>query len=232
MNRLALAFALALTVSPALAKDEAPHDYPPQVAVGQSPQGPVFVNKQKRTLYTMSLRWAQARSGVGIEYCGATCLAAWTPLTAPKDAKPVGEWSVIAGPAGPQWAYAKNPVFVFKADKSPGDLKGDGWDTLWSTLFYVPPKPDLVAPLGVAVVVNEGRNLLADPAGHPLVTLAAKTNATLAPLPAAMLSRAIGDWTVLRHADVSQWAWRGRPVYVAASTDPRQLPSGAEVILP
>lgn len=234
MSRWALAGALALIVTPALARgdDKVPHDYPSQVAVGQSPQGPVYVDGRKRTLYTMSLRWAKSRSGAGIEYCGAACLAAWIPLAASKDAKPVGQWSVIAGPVGPQWAYAKNPVFVFKADKAPGELGGDGWDDLWSTLFYIPPMPELAAPPGVVVIVAEGRNLLADAAGKPLVTLAAKTEATLAPLPAAMLSRPIGEWTVLRRSDIPQWAWRGRPVFVAANTDPRLFPSSAEAILP
>lgn len=232
MNRLALAIALATVAPSAWATTEPPRDYPPQVAVGQSSQGPVYVDARRRTLYMMSLRWAQARSGVEIEYCGADCLAAWTPLAAPDRAKPVGEWTAIAGPAGPQWAYAKNPVFAFKADKAAGDLGGDGWDDLWSTLFYVPPKPALVAPPGVAVVVADGRNLLADAAGHPLLTLDGEAEAKLAPLPAAMLSRPIGEWTVLRKSDLPQWAWRGRPVFVAAGTDPRLLPSGAEAILP
>lgn len=232
MSRLALAVVVALAAPAAWAKDAAQRDYPPQVAVGQSPQGPVYVDGKRRTLYTMSLRWARARSGVGIEYCGAACLAAWTPLAAAKDAKPVGEWSVIAGPAGPQWAYARNPVFVFKADKAPGDLGGDGWDNLWSALLFVPPKPVLVAPPGVAVVAVEGRNLLADAAGHPLFVATDGAKPAGAPLPAGMVSRAIGEWSVLRQSDVPQWAWRGRPVWVAASADPRQLPDGAEVIRP
>lgn len=234
MSRLALAFALALTVSPQVwaKREPAPRDYPSQVAVGQSPQGPVYVDGKQRTLYALSLRWAQARSGVGIEYCGAACLAAWTPLAAPKGAEPVGEWSTIAGPAGPQWAYAQNPVFVFKADKAPGDLAGDGWDDLWSALYYVPPKPTLVAPPGVAVKAVEGRNFLADGAGHPLITMAAGTDTDAAPLHAGMVSRAIGEWSVLRQSDIPQWAWRGRPVFFAASADPRQLPVGAEAIRP
>lgn len=198
--------------------------------MGETPQGPVYVDGKQRTLYAMSLRWARACSGVGIEYCGAACLAAWTPLAAPEAAKPIGEWSVIAGPAGPQWAYARNPVFVFKADKAPGDLGGEGWDELWSTLSYVPSAPALVAPPGIAVKAVEGRNLLADAAGHPLFVSAERPGA--APLPAGMASRAIGEWSVLRGSDLPQWAWRGRPVWVSASTDPRALPAGAEAIRP
>ena len=234
MSRLAL-LALALATSPGWARGEPTRDYPPQVAVGETPQGPVYVDGKQRTLYAMSLRWAKARSGVGIEYCGAACLAAWTPLAAPEAAKPVGEWSVIAGPAGPQWAYAKNPVFAFKADARPGDLGGEGWDELWSTLFYMPPAPALVAPPGVAVKAVAGRNLLADAAGHPLFVsedAAGGEAGTAAPLPAGMASRAIGEWSVLRGSDLPQWAWRGRPVWVSASTDPRALPAGAEAIRP
>ena len=232
MSRLAICVALALASPAAWAKSEPARDYPAAVQVGTSPQGPVYVDARKRTLYSMSLRWAQARTGVGIEYCGAACLAAWTPLAAPRDAKPVGEWSVIAGPIGPQWAYAKNPVFVFKADAAPGALGGDGWDYLWSALFYVPPKPDLVAPPGVAVKAVEGRNFLADAAGHPLFTPGKGEATDAAPFAAGMVSRPIGEWSVLRGSDLPQWAWRGRPVFVAANADPRLLPAGAEAILP
>ncbi len=232
MTRLAISIVLALAAPAAWAKNEPARDYPAAVRLGQSPQGPVYVDTRKRTLYSMSLRWTKARSGVGIEYCGAACLAAWTPLAAPANARPVGEWSVIIGPAGPQWAYADNPVFVFKADPAPGALDGDGWDGLWSALFYVPPKPELVAPPGVAAKAVEGRNLLADATGHPLFTLGSGQPAAAAPFAAGMVSRPIGEWSVLRESDVPQWAWRGKPVFVSATPDPRLLPAGAEAILP
>lgn len=231
MTRLAIGIGLALAAPAAWAKSEpAPH-FPPAVRVGPSPQGPVYVDAKKHTLYSMSLRWAKARSGVGIEYCGAACLAAWTPLAAPANAKPVGEWSAITGPVGPQWAYAGNPVFVFKADPASGALGGDGWDDLWSALFYVPPKPVLVAPPGVAVKAIKGRNLLADAAGHPLFTIGTGRSVAATPFAAGMVNRPVGEWAVLRRSDVPQWTWRGRPVFVSSDLDPL-LPAGAEAILP
>jgi predicted lipoprotein with Yx(FWY)xxD motif len=226
-------FALAILAAslPALAAAKTPkaaRDYPEGIAVGETPAGRVHVNRKRMTLYTLSVRWARARSGVGIEYCNEACLAAFAPLAADADAKPVGEWSVIAGPIGPQWAYKKNPVFAFNGDQRPGDTKGDGWDLLWSTLFYTPPKPQFVAPPAVAVTPVKGENVLTDPQGRALF-LASGTGAGLSPFPAAMASRDIGEWTVLRDGDAPRWAWRKRPVFVGELAS---LPADAEVIKP
>lgn len=228
--RRILAF-VTIALPAALLAAPAP-DHPATVSVGKTPAGPVYVDTARKTLYTMSIRWARARTGVGIEYCAAACLAAWTPLLAGANAKPVGDWTVIAGPKGPQWAFQRNPVFTFNADAQPGDVKGDGYDYLWSTLLYVPLKPELVAPPSVAATPVKGENILTDIGGHALFTATGTLAASFAPFAAAMASRPVGEWTVLRDRDVPQWAWRGKAVFVSREPVPTNVPVDAEVLKP
>ena len=227
-----LALALAIVALPAELSAAPAPDHPASVSVGRTSAGPVYVDAARKTLYTMSLRWARARTGVGIEYCAAACLAAWTPLLAAVDAKPLGDWTIIAGPKGPQWAYQRNPVFSFNADAQPGDVKGDGYDYLWSTLVYVPPKPELIAPPSVAATPVRGDNILTDTSGRALFTATGTPAASFTPLAAAMASRPVGEWTVLRDRDVPQWAWRGKAVFVSHEPVFTNVPADGEVIKP
>jgi predicted lipoprotein with Yx(FWY)xxD motif len=227
-----LALALLTVALPATLSAAPPPDHPALVSVGKTAAGPVYVDATRKTLYTMSIRWARARTGVGIEYCAAACLAAWTPLVAEADAKPLGDWTVLAGPKGPQWAYKGNPVFSFNADNQPGDIKGDGYDYLWSTLLYVPPKPELVAPPSVAATPVKGENILTDTGGRALFTATGTRAASFTPFAAAMASRPVGEWTVLRDSDVPQWAWRGKAVFVSREPVPTNVPADGEVLKP
>ncbi len=229
--RYALALtALALPAS--ICAKPAPRDYPDGLSVGKTAAGPVYVDGRHKTLYSMSLRWARARSGVGMEYCAAACLAAWTPLLAKADAKPVGDWSVVQGPKGPQWAYQRNPVFSFNADQKPGETRGEGYDYLWSTLFYTPPKPTIAAPPSVATTPVKGENILTSLEGAALFTAPLVGSAMFTPFAAAMVSQPLGDWTVLRHGDTPQWAWRGKPVFVSQEQVPTDVPAGGKVLKP
>lgn len=227
-----LTLALVTMALPAAAPAAPARGYPAPVSVGNTPVGPVYVDATRKTLYTMSLRWAQARTGVGIEYCASACLAAWTPLVAAPDAKPIGDWTIIAGPKGPQWAFRRNPVFSFNADSQPGDVKGDGYDYLWSTLLFVPPKPELVAPPSVAATPVKGENILTDTGGRALFTVAGAVAVSFIPFAAAMASRPVGEWTVLRDRDVPQWAWRGKAVFVSHEAISTNVPADGEVIKP
>jgi len=222
---LTVALPVALSAAPA-------PDHPVIISVGKTAAGPVYIDAARKTLYTMSIRWARARTGVGIEYCAAVCLAVWTPLLAAADAKPLGDWTVIAGPKGPQWAYKGNPVFSFNADSQPGDVKGDGYDYLWSTLLYVPSKPVLVAPPSVAATPVKGENVLTDTGGRALFTATGTLASNFTPFAAAMASRSVGDWTILREGDVPQWAWRGKAVFVSHEPVPTDVPADGEVLKP
>jgi predicted lipoprotein with Yx(FWY)xxD motif len=231
--------------------------YPPGVSVKQTPSGAVYAVKGGLVLYGMDmrtlLRWAPDPS----QYCQGQCAETWEPLLAPADAKvniafpqgfggggrralPEGfvnpqtapDWTVIRGPQGPQWVYKGwHMVFTRRGAKA-GDTSFDGTgDHTWNTLKFVPQKPAIVAPTGIAAVLAGGVWALADRDGRLLYTSACKAGCG-APLPAAMASRGMGEWRVDHGSDRPQWLWRGQPVYVAADGDPASIPAKAKVIRP
>ena len=70
----------------------------------------------------------------GQSLCDTACAAKWRPLVAPKDARPVGAWTVIARKDDvKQWAYKGRPVYTF-ADDTTAVPKGDGADGVWHVL--------------------------------------------------------------------------------------------------
>jgi predicted lipoprotein with Yx(FWY)xxD motif len=53
----------------------------------------------------------------------------WPPFTAPADAKPTGDWSLITRPGGAkQWAYKTRPLYTFSKDTGAGQTAGNGYD--------------------------------------------------------------------------------------------------------
>jgi len=106
---------------------------PNWVTVHPSDLGPVFADKRGMTLYTISeLKRTKAEAT-----CNDACLDAnWTPILADENAKPAGNWSMMDGPHGKQWAYRALPLYAFKHDKGPGSIEGDkfalgGGNTGW-----------------------------------------------------------------------------------------------------
>jgi predicted lipoprotein with Yx(FWY)xxD motif len=70
----------------------------------------------------------------GKSVCNLGCDTRWIPLTAPADAKPIGEWAAIKREDGKfQWAYKKQPVYV-RVHDSPEKPLGDGADGVWRLL--------------------------------------------------------------------------------------------------
>lgn len=221
----AFAVVAAIVALPAVAKRAAPPaDRPPGVGVATTAAGPVYAAPDGRTLYAMSVRFAFARSSVGEKFCSGPCAEVWTPLKPQAGAEPVGEWTIVEGAEGPQWAYRKNPVFTFDAD-APGDAKGDGWQDLWAAIAYVPPAPPIVAPPSVSVKFVNGRYLFVGSGGRPLYVGGAAPGEAFA---AGLAEQDVGDWTVLKTGDVAQWAHQGRPVFVSAGS----VPSDAEPLAP
>lgn len=157
MKRRAWAMALLLPLLPPLAPAHAApsaekagvsqtRTYPAQVKVRRRADGFYYADARGMTLYALNQRVAFTRSGGLDPYCVGPCARIWTEATAPADAKPVGDWSVVAGRTGPQWAYRKNPVFTYAADKAPGQTAGDAYEDLWTVIVHVPPAPALTAP--------------------------------------------------------------------------------------
>jgi predicted lipoprotein with Yx(FWY)xxD motif len=226
-----LALFLLVATLPAMA---AQTDAPPGVSPARSGLGAIYADAQGMTLYAMNQRQARARSGVALKYCAGPCAAIWTPLTATADTAPIGDWTVVEGAQGPQWAFKGDPVFTYAADHAPGSTAGDGYDDLWSAIRYVPPAPTLKAPSIVQPVFVDGAYFLADGAGHPLhtSTASAQCGANCTPLGAGLANRDIGDWTVLRDGDRPHWAYRGKPVYVGTADDLAHLRAAGELLRP
>ncbi|UVO52652.1 hypothetical protein [Sphingomonas sp. SUN039] len=223
---LALGLALAITSGAVAATPDAAA-FPSGVSTGSSPLGRVYVGKDGRTLYGLSLRSVRARTSLTLTYCTGPCAAAWTPLKAPGDAKPVGSWTVVQGAQGPQWAFDGSPVFAFNADAKPGDIGGDHWKDLFLALGYIPPKPEIVAPPSVDARLTDVGYVLADSGGRALFASAcASACGARTPFAAAAASLPVGDWTILRDRDRPQWAWRGSAVFVAADASSTDVAAG------
>lgn len=221
---------VALLLSGAVAAKPAVPTLPLEIRVTRTPQGPAYTDKHRKILYVLSSRGANSRAGKVHDFCIGSCLKIWAPLSATSDAKPVGAWTIIDGVQGKQWAYQRNPVFTFIADKKASDRKGNGYDDLWSVIDYVPAKPAFLAPPSVDARFIEGSYILTDTEGHALFL--ADEQEKHAPFLAAMASRTVGDWTIFRDRDAPQWAWKGKAVYLNEESGVTGIPASAKVIRP
>ncbi|MFT4025510.1 MAG: hypothetical protein QM676_01715 [Novosphingobium sp.] len=146
------------------------------------------------------------------------------------------DWSIVDGPAGPQYVYkGYNMVYVRKGDK-PHSTAYEGADgQIWNTLKFVPPVPRLTAPAGVGAVyagLDKGY-ILTHKDGVLLYTgKCGKDCAAWKPLAAGTASQGIGEWTVDRTTPRPQWLYRGKPVFVAADDQLANLPRATVALRP
>lgn len=220
--------------------------------------GPVFADAQGRTLYKWpytSLRNGYVGDPIGGSTCTHTvtriekglfspwppglvlpdldtrpsCVAMWPPVLAPPDARPIGEWSVIARPDGSkQWAYAGHALYTSALDHRPGDALGgtnqvrlDLTSVAWR--YPVRPPPDI--PAGFRVVTTFNGRLLVDERGHSIYTYDQDGPGRSAcvgdclrmwvPVAAPALAQPLdGEWRVIeRRPGVLQWSFRHHPLY-------------------
>ena len=144
------------------------------------------------------------------------------------------DWTVIAGPSGPQWVYKGwHMVYLRKGDR-PGSTALDGADArTWNSLKFVPPVPALVAPAGVAARFVGGAYALADKDGRVLFTgTCAPDCSGWTPLRGGYASRGLGEWSVDATGEHPQWRWRGKPVYVSQDADADSAPGGTTILRP
>jgi len=144
------------------------------------------------------------------------------------------DWTVIAGPQGPQWVYKGwHMVFVHHGDR-PGSVAYDGAENMaWNTLKFVPPVPTLVAPQGVQPLLAGGAYALADKDGRILFTgSCVRDCGKWRPLTGGMATAPMGAWQVSTAVDAPQWIYRGKPVFVSQEDDPKQVPAGAVILRP
>ena len=72
------------------------------------------------TLYTFDMDKEPGKSA-----CNDKCATYWPAVTAAADAKPKGDWTIVARDDGAkQWAYKGKPLYTFMMDKKAGDTAG------------------------------------------------------------------------------------------------------------
>ena len=71
----------------------------------------VFATEKSQVLYSST------KDAPGVSQCVGECAKTWIPFTAEADAKPVGQWSVIARADGAkQWAFRNMPMYTYAPD--------------------------------------------------------------------------------------------------------------------
>ena len=99
-----------------------------QSAPAQKGPGGAWVDAKGMTLYTFD------RDAGGKSACNGPCAANWPPLAAGADAKASGDWTVVTRDDGSkQWAYKGKPLYTWSKDSKPGDMTGDGMNSVWHT---------------------------------------------------------------------------------------------------
>jgi predicted lipoprotein with Yx(FWY)xxD motif len=114
----------------------------------------ILVNRRGMTLYLLSVE----RRGRFI--CkNSACLSLWTPLVVRKGTKPTGvtHLGTVRRPDGrTQVTYRGGPLYTFKQDRKPGDVKGNGFKdvgtwrvvTVGTSATTPPPPPTYTYPSG------------------------------------------------------------------------------------
>lgn len=179
--------------------------------------GRVAANANKLTLY------------VSDQACLGKCLQQWQPLPAPWTANPVGEWSVVtrSDDATKQWAYRKAPVYTFKGDLLPGDLKGLQQAGGWRAVVLQPTAP---LPDWVRLQISDYGPIFAGSLGMTLYSINTDMNelkrlycddtcmaASWTPVLANAGAMPHGNWTIAATASGQQWHYRGEPVFTYKS---------------
>jgi predicted lipoprotein with Yx(FWY)xxD motif len=89
-------------------------------------KGKALVDGKGMTLYVFD------RDTTGTSNCNGQCATNWPPLTVAAGATGSGQWTVVTrGDGGKQWAYKGKPVYTFSKDTKPGDVTGDGVNSVW-----------------------------------------------------------------------------------------------------
>jgi len=89
-------------------------------------KGKALVDGKGMTLYVFD------RDTAGKSNCNGQCAINWLPLAAAADAKPSGDFTVITrDDGGKQWGYKGKPLYTWSKDAKPGDVTGDGVNSVW-----------------------------------------------------------------------------------------------------
>lgn len=235
-GRYVIALAALGAASPAQpgAQEAALPATPPGITFGSTPLGPVFADAEGYTLYV-----TRRDTEPGVSTCLGPCASVWPPVRAAAEARPFGDWSLVArGDGAPQWAYRGRPLYRYRHEEEKDWAIGQG--NVWQIAAVDPfperggrrrsylragvrqtrfevrgAPPGIVAettPLGVALADAQGMTLYAAPAACQPVCAGIWT-----PLRAPAAAVPFGDWSVAARADgVTQWVYRGQPLYGCA----------------
>jgi len=232
---------------------------PAGIKVGRIGGKAYYLDSRGRLLYGMDMRVLLPFGPDPAQHCTGDCAATWEPVLAPAGARPniafpqgfggkappppppgfitqpqsAPDWTIIAGPQGPQWVFKGwHMVFIRRADSRSNRYDG-AEERAWNTLKFVAPPPAFVAPGDVQAVAVDGGYVLADGAGRHLFTGVCRRDcASWQPYRGGMASAAVGPWQVARDGDVPQWTRGGQPVFVAAPETPGEVPAGARELRP
>lgn len=95
-------------------------------ATRQTGAGPVLVDGQGMTLYVYD------KDNEEKSACTGLCTVAWPPAEAAPGAKPHDQFTLIEREDGTrQWAYNGRPLYGYIGDSEPGDVTGDGVESVW-----------------------------------------------------------------------------------------------------
>lgn len=110
---------LSVTLSPA--------QTPAPAKVADTSKGKTLVDPNGMTLYTFDRDTVAGKSN-----CNGKCAANWPPFAAAASATTMSNWTVVARNDGSkQWAYKGKPLYRWMEDKQPGDVLGDGVNSVW-----------------------------------------------------------------------------------------------------
>lgn len=160
--------------------------------------------------------------------CKDQCADTYRPYAAAANARPFGDWTVVAAKGGKQWAYRGQPLYTFAEDQKDGDKKGaipeDGWEYAVIDAAQGMKMPQAV--IKVQALDNAGGYGLVDAQGKPIYMFdgdptrdktSCITNTCVnywVPLATGQASRPVGDFTVVTGGNgLYQWAYKGHPLY-------------------
>jgi predicted lipoprotein with Yx(FWY)xxD motif len=207
-----------------------------QTRTGGSPiQAPaistVLADRDGKPLYV----YAQDQSGNSS--CLDSCAAVHPPFVADTGAQPQGDWSIIARQDGVrQWALRGSPVYRAPASgHSAADA--DSWRTIPLDLGGEFRRP---VGIGLRAIDAAAGLVLIDRRGSPLYAFAgdawADKSACLSetcprrwkPLTAPQLGQPVGEFSVVSHNGIHQWAYQGRPLFTfEGDLDPGEVAGAA-----
>ncbi len=161
--------------------------------------------------------------------CTGECAASWPPAAAARTARPDNDWSLLDRADGTrQWVYRGVPLYRFAKDKVIGEAMGDGaGGGAWHVAVFR-PEAGMTLPDGIAVreIADAGGVGLVDSTGKTLylfdgsaavagvVCGAGDCARRWIPLEAPEIANPIGDFSAVARDDgITQWVYRGRPLY-------------------